>query len=291
MFETFEKPAYAITFSGLPSGTTGTVQMLKDVPGKESSQVLDLIYDFTQGTGDRFAYANLNAAGGGVSFSGSPSAMTLDVLGDASMNWLRAEFVDANGKIVRADIARNIDWSGWKTVRVDLAAAGLKGPGKLTKLYVVNLQEDQDERALQGEVMFDNIAFQYPPKPFKAVKPKIVMQVGKTTATVDGKQAKLPAAPFMLNNVNYLPLRFVTETLGATIYWDNSAKRVTVLRGDTMLELWAGSTEITVNGVRQKALAAPILRNNSTYVPVRVVSEQLGQTVDWDGKTKTITIH
>lgn len=291
MFETFEKPAYAITFSGLPAQTAGTVQMLKDVPGKESSQVLDLIYDFTQGTGDRFAYANLNAAGGGVSFSGTPSAMTLDVLGDASMNWLRAEFVDADGKTVRADIARTIDWAGWKTIRVDLAAAGLKGPGKLTKLYVVNLEEDQDERALQGEVMFDNIAFQYPPKPFEAVKPKIVMQVGKTAATVDGKKTKLSAAPFMLNNVNYLPLRFVTETLGATIYWDNSAKRVTVLRGDTMLELWVGSSEITVNGVRQKVLAAPILRNNSTYVPVRVVSEQLGQTVDWDGKTKTITIH
>ncbi len=291
MLESFEKPAYAITFSGLPAETKGSVALNANVPGREPSKVLTLAYDFTSGTGSRFAYANFNAAGGGASFSGTPSAMTLDVLGDASMNWLRAEFTDKDGKKVLVDVARMIDWSGWKTIRVDLAAAGLKGPGKLNKLYVVNLEEDQDERALEGEIAFDNIALQYPPKPFTAKKPKIVMTVGKTSATVDGKAAKLPAAPFMKDNVNYLPLRFVTETLGADIIWDNNEKRVTVLRGDKMVELWVGSSEITVNGVRQKVLAAPMLRNNSTYVPVRVVSEQLGQKVDWNGKTKTITVH
>ncbi|WP_276353571.1 stalk domain-containing protein [Cohnella caldifontis] len=289
--ETFEKPSYAITFSGLPAETAGTVSMLGDVPGHENSQVLDLTYDFTNGTGSRFAYANLNEAGGGVPIDGSPSAMTLDVLGDSSMNYLRAEFKDSAGKQVLVDLARQIDWAGWKTIRVDLAGAGFKGPGKLTKLYVVNLEQDQDERALQGEVAFDNLKLQYPPKPFAAAKPTIVMKVGKSTATINGKSAKLPAAPFMIDNVNYLPLRFVTETLGAEIFWDNKEKRVTVLRGDTMLELWVGRSEVTVNGVRQKVLAAPILKNNSTYVPVRVVSEQLGQKVDWENKTKTITIH
>lgn len=291
MLETFEKSTYAITFSGLPAETVGSVGLSSDVPGRESSRVLTLAYDFTTGTGNRFAYANFNKDKGGVSFDGTPSAMTLDVLGDASMNWLRAEFIDKDGKAVLVDVAKMIDWSGWKTVRVDLAAAGLKGPGKLTRLYVVNLEQDQDERALQGEIAFDNIALQYPPKPFAAAKPKIVMQVGKRNATIDGKTAKLPDAPFMKDGVNYLPLRFVTETLGAEVLWDNKAKRVTVLRGDTMVELWVGSKEITVNGVRQTVLAAPMLKNNSTYVPVRVVSEQLGQQVDWDGKTKTITIH
>ncbi|MBW5448491.1 copper amine oxidase [Cohnella sp. CFH 77786] len=288
--ETFEKPSYAITFSGLPAETAGTVEMLTDVPGKEGSQVLGLTYDFTNGTGSRFAYANLNAAGGGVPVGGTPSAMTLDMLGDSSMNYARAEFIDSDGKKVLVDIAKKIDWSGWKTIRVDLAAAGLKGPAKLTKLYVVNLEQDQDERALEGEVAFDNLALQYPPKPFAAVKPTIVMKVGKSTAAIDGKSTKLPAAPFLLNDVNYLPLRFVSETLGAEIAWDNKAKRVTVLRGDSMLELWVGRSEVTVNGVRQPVLAAPILKNNSVYVPVRVVTEQLGQKVEWDGKTKTITI-
>lgn len=289
--ETFENPGYPIDFSGLPAETTGSASLLTGIPGHESSQVLDLAYDFTNGTGSRFAYANLNVINGGINVDGTPSAMTLDMLGDASMNYARAEFVGSDGKTVLVDVAKKIDWSGWKTVRVDLAAAGLKGPAKLTKLYVVNLEQDQDERALQGEVAFDNVTLQYPPKPFTPVKPTIVMTVGKKTATIDGKSTQLQTAPFLLNDVNYLPLRFVTETLGAEVSWDNATKRVTVLRGDSMLELWVGRSEVTLNGVRQKVLAAPILKNNSVYVPVRVVTEQLGQKIDWDGKTKTITIH
>lgn len=289
--ETFEKAGYAVDFSGLPAETSGTAAIVSGIPGRESSKVLDLAYDFTNGTGSRFAYAWLNKAGGGIDVAGTPSAMTLDMLGDSSMNYARAEFVGADGKPVLVDIARKIDWTGWRTIRVDLAAAGLKGPAKLTKLYVVNLEQDQDERALQGEVAFDNLMLQYPPKPFAAKKPTIVMTVGKSNATVDGKAVKLPAAPFMQKDVNYLPLRFVADTLGADIVWDNIAKRVTILRGDTMLELWVGRSEVSVNGVRQKVLAAPILKNNSTYVPVRVVSEQLGQKVDWEGKLKKITIH
>jgi hypothetical protein len=48
---------------------------------------------------------------------------------------------------------------------------------------------------------------------------------------------------------------------------------------------------MTVNGVRQQTAVAPIVIKGSIYVPVRVISEQLGQKVEWEGKTKTITIH
>jgi hypothetical protein len=290
-FETFENAGYPIDFNGLPSETVGSASIETGITGHESSKVLSLKYDFTNGTGSRFAYAVLNGAGGGIPMDGTPSAMTLDVLGDSSLNYLRAEFTGADGKAVMVDIARTIDWSGWKTIRVDLAAAGVKGSSKLTKLYVVNLAEGQDERVLQGELAFDNLALQYPPAPFTFAKPTIVMHVGKSQATVDGKPAKLPAAPFMVKDINYLPLRFVADTLGADVGWDNAAKRATILRSDVMLELWVGRSEVVINGVRQKVIAAPIIKNNSVYVPVRVVSEQLGQKVSWAGKTKTITIH
>ncbi|QMV41692.1 copper amine oxidase N-terminal domain-containing protein [Cohnella cholangitidis] len=134
---------------------------------------------------------------------------------------------------------------------------------------------------------------QYPPDKIATVQPTIVMTVGKKQATVDGKKATLPGAPFVQKgtNTNYLPLRFVADNLGAQIIWDNKSKRVTVLRGDKMLELWVGKDTMTVNGVRQSVSATPIVIKNSVYVPVRIISEQLGQKVDWAGKTKTITIH
>lgn len=290
--EDFEKVAYNISFSGAPKETAGTAGVVTGVTGRESSKVLDLTYDFTLGSGKRYAYALLND-GKGISIDGNPTSLTLDVLGDHSMSWLRAEATDAKGQTVYLTIADVIDWSGWKNIRVDLTAAGLTGPAKLTKLYVVNVEEDQDERATLGEIAFDNLAVQYPPQAINVYKPTIVLTVGKTKATVDGKAVTLPGAPFTQKGTytNFLPLRFVADRLGADVKWDQKTKRVTVLRGDAMLELWLGKNEMSVNGVRTPIKVPPILVKNSVYVPVRVISEQLGQKVDWDEKTKTITIH
>lgn len=288
--ENFENVTYDVGFTGLPAETSGTATIVTGIPEREASMALDLAYDFTIGSGSRFAYAVLNG-GSGIALDGAPTSMTMDVLGDNSRNWLRAEFIDADGKQVYVTIARMIDWSGWKTVRVELAAANIKGPARLTKLYVVNLEEDQDERELQGEIAIDDITLQYPAAPITIKKPNIVMNIGKTQATVDGAAVKLPAVPFMNEGVTYLPLRFVAEVMGGQIDWNNSDKRVRVLRGDTMLELWVGGKDMSLNGVRQPMTSAPILKNGSVYVPVRIISEQLGQKVDWASATKTITIY
>ncbi|WP_239615856.1 stalk domain-containing protein [Cohnella mopanensis] len=293
LLEDFEKASYNVSFSGTPPvETVGATSITTGIPGRETSKVLVLDYDFTLGSGKRFANAVLND-GKGITIDGTPSTLTLDILGDQSMHWLRAEFTDVNGKPAYATIADQIDWTGWKNLRVDLAGAGLKGPAKLTKLYIVNKEEDQDERAVQGQLAFDNLTLQYPPDQIKTVQPTIVMTVGKKQATVDGKKVTLPGAPFVQKgtNTNYLPLRFVADSLGAQVVWNNKTKRVTVLRGDKMLELWVGTDTMTVNGVRQPVATAPVLLNNSVYVPVRIISEQLGQKVDWVGKTQTITIH
>ncbi|QMV41693.1 phosphodiester glycosidase family protein [Cohnella cholangitidis] len=147
--EDFEKSSYNVGFSGTPVETVGSSSITTGIPGRENSKVLVMDYDFTLGSGKRFANAVLNN-GKGITIDGTPSTLTLDVLGDQSMHWLRAEFTDVNGKTVYATIVDQIDWSGWKNLKIDLAGAGLKGPSKLTKLYIVNKEEDQDERALQG---------------------------------------------------------------------------------------------------------------------------------------------
>jgi hypothetical protein len=289
VLENFDNVAYNIGFTGLPAESAGSAAIVTGIPGRENSQVLDLAYDFSVGSGNRFAYAILNG-GTGLAVDGAPTSMTMDVLGDSSRNWLRAEFIDADGKPVFVTIARQVDWSGWKTVRVDLAASAIKGPARLTKLYVVNLAEGQDERELQGELAIDDLTLQYPPAPFDIKKPTIVMNVGKKQAKVDEVAVKLPAAPFMQDGVTYLPLRFVAEVMGGQIDWNGTAKRVRVLRGDKMLELWVGGTDMTVDGVREMMTSSPILKNGSAYVPVRIISEQLGQKVEWASNTKTITI-
>lgn len=284
--ETFENVNYKISFNG--TQMAGSVKLVTD---RGTSRALLMTYDGTAGSGKRYANAVLND-GKGIAFPDAPGSFTIDVLGDGSLNWLRAEFVNGDGKPAYVDMAKKIDWTGWKNLRVDLTGTGLKGDYKLNKLYIVNLEEGQDERALVGELAFDNLKLQYATAPAGTTYPSIVMNVGKTAATVDGQKVKLPGAPFIQKGTytTYLPLRFVADTLGASIAWDNKAKRVTVLRGTTMLELWVTGGEMAVNGTRKPAAVAPILKNGSVYVPVRLISEQLGQKVSWESKTQTITI-
>jgi hypothetical protein len=46
----------------------------------------------------------------------------------------------------------------------------------------------------------------------------------------------------------------------------------------------------TVNGVAQTLDAAPVIVGGRTLVPFRFIGEALGQTVDWDGDTRTVSI-
>ena len=36
---------------------------------------------------------------------------------------------------------------------------------------------------------------------------------------------------------------------------------------------------------------APVIRNDRTLVPIRIVTETLGGKVDWNGVTKEVTLH
>ena len=45
-----------------------------------------------------------------------------------------------------------------------------------------------------------------------------------------------------------------------------------------------------IDGEKLSGSYQPILINNSTVAPVRIITEQLGSQVTWDGQNKTVTI-
>lgn len=48
----------------------------------------------------------------------------------------------------------------------------------------------------------------------------IVMRLGENTASVDGKSVMLDAPPYVKNDKTMIPLRFLSETLGYSVKWD-----------------------------------------------------------------------
>ncbi|MNJ49707.1 Protease inhibitor precursor [compost metagenome] len=258
---------------------------------RQNSKVLKLDYDLTQGTGNKFAYAELNGTTGRVIPEGS-TAMSVDVLGDSSLNWLRAEFENPDGKAVYVDLAKPLNFSGWKTLTVDLTSAGLEPSAKLKRLYLVNLEEGQDERALTGSVSFDNIRFTSPVMDGDTgvQSAKVVMTVGQKSLTVNGTKQSIDVAPLLKDDTTYVPIKYVLDSFGGQSEWNSTAKKITVMSGSTLLELTVGKKEFTLNGARKQSAVSPIIVDGRTLVPLRLVSEALGIDVKWEKKTKSITL-
>jgi len=56
----------------------------------------------------------------------------------------------------------------------------------------------------------------------------ISLHIGSTQATVDGQPQALDVAPFIIGASTYVPLRFVSESLGASVNWDDAQSLVQI---------------------------------------------------------------
>ena len=59
---------------------------------------------------------------------------------------------------------------------------------------------------------------------------EIIIYIGSNEALVNGKKVKLDSPAFIENDRTYLPLRFVSENIGATVTWDGDNEVVTITK-------------------------------------------------------------
>jgi hypothetical protein len=110
--------------------------------------------------------------------------------------------------------------------------------------------------------------------------------------TLNGKIIPTQVEPFIdSNNRTLVPVRAVSENLGATVAWDGANKTVTITKDSTVLKLQIDSKTITVNGAAKEMDTAAVLVNGSTFVPIRPIAENLGYTVGYDNATGTVTLN
>jgi len=81
-----------------------------------------------------------------------------------------------------------------------------------------------------------------------------------------------------------VPIRFVSEALGAKVTYSKTGKvsKVGIKSKDHTVDMTIGQTTATVDGQKKDYGTQIILKQNRTFVPLRLVSEGLGQKVEWD---------
>lgn len=100
----------------------------------------------------------------------------------------------------------------------------------------------------------------------------------------------LQNSPFANNGSNYIPLRDVANNLGASVNWDNSTQTVTISANGNNIVQKIGENKAIVNGEVKEVSSPAILKNGTTYVPIRFVSENLGANIEYNQTTNQIYI-
>lgn len=111
------------------------------------------------------------------------------------------------------------------------------------------------------------------------------------TVTIDGAKMEFPdQKPYIENSRTLVPVRFVTEALGAEVEWLQTEQKVRIQKGSELIELVIGQSKVKA-GSKTVQLDVPAkIKNSRTMVPLRFVSEALGAGVEWDQTTYTVSI-
>jgi len=123
--------------------------------------------------------------------------------------------------------------------------------------------------------------------------PVIASQYTEVKVIVNEKVVTFPdQQPFIDPGCNrtYVPLRFVSQELGAEVKWEQDTQTATVKMTGKVISIKIGSSTPNVNGNTVNLDAPAIIINSRTMVPLRFIVEALDAKVAWDPETKAVKI-
>lgn len=133
---------------------------------------------------------------------------------------------------------------------------------------------------------------------------------------LNGEKMSFPEgiSPLIINDSTYVPLRSVFDKMGINVYWDQyqksdilNAQSITCTKNDTIVQFmrtfndtgsnvwtltkWVGENTDSSNYTRINITdLQPTIIGNSSYIPLRVVSEAFGADIGWLHEERTVQI-
>lgn len=111
----------------------------------------------------------------------------------------------------------------------------------------------------------------------------IYLTVDKLNTTVNGQSKNIDVSPTLVNNRTMVPIRFVSESMGTKVNWEDATKSATITLGGKELKL-------VLNQLTSGLDTPPAVVNGRILVPIRYVSESLGASVMWFPSTNGVQI-
>ena len=93
------------------------------------------------------------------------------------------------------------------------------------------------------------------------------------------------------NNRTMVPLRVTMESAGFVVGYDTDAHTAIVITENRRIEVPIGTNKIYTNNQLTENDTVAVVKNGRTYLPIRVVLENAGYTVEWAGNTNTVNAY
>ncbi len=123
--------------------------------------------------------------------------------------------------------------------------------------------------------------------------PSAGLAAGEIKLKIDGQNVTTSPSPLLLNDRTLVPVRLVSEKLGAEVVWNEQDRTVSIKKGNEamllridnrLVEYKRGETLYNICDVQ------PQIIDGRTFVPLRLVSNGLGADIQWDGVSRTVVI-
>ena len=169
----------------------------------------------------------------------------------------------------------------------------------------VSIYSDSGDEIYNGMVVNNTEGFNPYASPFSY----------KVSIVLNGTQLEFTKKPAIINGTTYVPLRGTFDSMNLNVYWDEfdaynkHTQMITAAKGSEILEIkrertekgnmpwymrkWTNDSPDTLRTDYQTIDISdiqPIIIDESSYVPLRVIAESFGANVQWDGASSTVSI-
>lgn len=87
-----------------------------------------------------------------------------------------------------------------------------------------------------------------------------------------------------------VPIRFISEELGFDVEYIEKSGTVNIKKNDRKIEITMDSDKAKVDNIEVELDVKPFIKENRMFVPLRFISEGLGEKVIWDGRNQIVLV-
>lgn len=110
------------------------------------------------------------------------------------------------------------------------------------------------------------------------------------TIHLDGRFLPTDMNPIIKDGRTLVPIRVISESLGAEVYWNGDSNEVHVMSNGKDLGFVIGQKSYTLNGANRESDIAAQVIGGRTLVPLRIIAETLDTEVSWNQHMRDVDI-